>query len=224
MSIHDLRLLKRQQTDPAASPLELPPKPAPQRPTTLIQAEHFHPFVSTWTFLNIFSKALHLSTFTLDEFAGALKHGELTGQSCRLLVELHAVLTNVIGTDTSRVLGSTGASVLPIVLAEKAARDAGGSDAEGEEDEVGDDEDEDELAEDDDGASSRGSSMAPPPPRGREERELDMLIRTGIRHARRWDRTAKLKSAEGRAGWEKHMIGALCQVRLDCAGLVLPRW
>lgn len=125
-----------------------------------------------------------------------------------MIAELHASLTNVIGSDTSRVLGSTGASVLPFVLAEKAGEgdDEDGAMAAGE-----DDDQEDELADDgDDGASSIATNGRPA--RSKEDLELDMLIRTGMRHARRWDRTAKLKSAEGRDGWEKHMIGALCQV------------
>lgn len=44
-----------------------------------------------------------------------------------------------------------------------------------------------------------------------EESELNKLVRLGISHAKRWDRQAKLKSADGREGWEKHLIGALCQ-------------
>ncbi|KAM0750856.1 hypothetical protein T439DRAFT_288911 [Meredithblackwellia eburnea MCA 4105] len=43
------------------------------------------------------------------------------------------------------------------------------------------------------------------------EDEFDALIRRGISHSKRWDRTAKLKSAEGKEGWERHMIGCLCQ-------------
>lgn len=66
---------------------------------------------------------------------------------------------------------------------------------------------------------------APKPPRepGQEDVEMDeepelaegefqALVRKGISHSRRWDRTAKLKVAAGREGWERHMVGALCQV------------
>ena len=44
-----------------------------------------------------------------------------------------------------------------------------------------------------------------------EESELNKLVRIGISYAKRWDRQAKLKYSEGREGWEKHLIGAICQ-------------
>lgn len=88
---------------------------------------------------------------------------------------MHACLTNVIATDTSRVLGSTGAP--PVPTAPSSAADDAGAEAEDEED------------------------------------EFDKLIRKGMAHSKRWDRMAKLKSADGREGWERHLIGALCQVR-----------
>lgn len=44
-----------------------------------------------------------------------------------------------------------------------------------------------------------------------EQSELNRLVRLGISYGKRWDRQAKLKYSEGREGWERHLIGALCQ-------------
>jgi len=55
------------------------------------------------------------------------------------------------------------------------------------------------------------------------DEELDALVRRGIAYSKRWDRMAKLKSADGRAGWEKHVIGALCQVSTPSPNLWTTR-
>lgn len=133
-------------------------------------------------------RPLHLSTFTLDDFSSALRH-PFREPKCLLVSEIHSALVNLIGADQSRVFGSTGASTLDSLRAEA-------TEAEGEE--------RDELDEDnDDGGVAQGEGYSA---------ELDALVRRGIGYARRWDRSAKLKSADGRAGWERHVIGAICQV------------
>ena len=101
------------------------------------------------------------------------------------------------------MFGSTGASTLPSLLAE--ASEARGEDKEV--DELDDDWDvpnDGQALEEDQGYSA----------------ELDALVRRGIGYARRWDRSAKLKSADGRSGWEKYVIGALCQVSSSFVTLV----
>ncbi|KWU45025.1 hypothetical protein RHOSPDRAFT_16896 [Rhodotorula sp. JG-1b] len=168
MSIHDGRVLRRVNTDLPP----LPPKPQPKR-TLPVPREQFDRFVETWNALNIFAKPLNLSTFSMDDYAGALAHDTLSPR-CILLVEIHASLTNVLGTDGSRVLGST--------TAVPSRRPAGGAAAPLDGDEI-----------------------------PYEESELNKLVRLGIAYAKRWDRQAKLKYAEGREGWERHLVGALCQ-------------
>lgn len=152
-----------------------------------------------------------MSTFSMDDYAGALSHGTLTPR-CVLLVEIHASLTNVLGTDGSRVLGST--------TAVPSRRPVGGpeSDAAARAD---DDDGEDQL--DGEGtpapsgsATGGGEADALDEADGDgevpyEETELNKLVRMGIAYAKRWDRQAKLKYAEGREGWERHLVGALCQ-------------
>ncbi|ORY78029.1 hypothetical protein BCR35DRAFT_353018 [Leucosporidium creatinivorum] len=190
MSIHDGRILRRVNAEPPS----LPPKPIANK-DILVPVELFDSFISTWNLINIFSKPLNISTFTLDEFSSALRHPFLDPK-CVLLAELHSSLTNIIATDTSRVFGSTGAAPLPAVKGETASvvgaedeeKDEIVEDGEGEEKEKGADEMEEEFDE-----------------------ELDALVRRGIAYSKRWDRMAKLKSADGRAGWERHVIGALCQ-------------
>lgn len=107
----------------------------------------------------------------MDDFASALTHDTLDPR-CILLAEIHGCLTNVIATDPSRVLGSTGATRIEFEAEEG----------------------EEEMAV------------------ANDEDELDKLIRHGLHHSKRWDRMAKLKNADGRLGWERHLIGALCQV------------
>lgn len=157
----------------------------------------------------------------MDDYAGALAHDTLSPR-CILLVEIHASLTNVLGTDGSRVLGST--------TAVPSRRPAGGAGAhvssahdDDNEDQLdpdqpisestpvpgaesvqgGDDEDDDDQL---DGAAADDGDEIP-----YEESELNKLVRMGIAYAKRWDRQAKLKYAEGREGWERHLVGALCQ-------------
>lgn len=201
MSIHDGRILRRVNAELPT----LPPKPTPSR-ELLVPPELFDTFIGTWNFLNVFScvsplfltvprtaadtyptlganrTPFALTNFSLDDFAGALHHRTLDPR-CILLAEVHACLTNVIGTDPSRVLGTSGA--FPGVLA-PSPEDEG-----------------EEVSEE-----------------WQKEIELDKLIRRGIAYSRRWDRTAKLKGVDGRDGWERHMIGALCQVRFFSPALV----
>lgn len=141
------------------------------------------------------SKPLSLSTFSLDDFAAALQHTAIEPR-CALLAQIHGCLTNVIGTDTSRVLGLTTAAPRPIPRAASATIDK---------------------------RSATPSSPAPQEPvvdleaideleEVEEEEELDRLVRVGLKYSARWDRLTKLKNVEGRKGWERHLVGALCQV------------
>ncbi|GAA5988815.1 hypothetical protein JCM10908_006182 [Rhodotorula pacifica] len=215
MSIHDGRILRRVNTDLPP----LPPKPQPKR-TLPVPREQFDCFVETWNALNIFSKPLNLSTFSMDDYAGALAHDTLSPR-CILLVEIHASLTNVLGTDGSRVLGST--------TAVPSRRPAGGSSSAvaAANDDSRDDENEDQLdpdqpvsestpalgvesaqgggGDDEDQLDGNGAKIP------YEESELNKLVRMGITYAKRWDRQAKLKYADARVGWERHLVGALCQ-------------
>ncbi|GAA5883689.1 hypothetical protein JCM3774_002954 [Rhodotorula dairenensis] len=214
MSIHDGRVLRRVNTDLPP----LPPKPQPKQ-TLPVPRERFDRFVETWNALNIFAKPLNLSTFTMDDYAGALAHDTLSPR-CTLLVEIHASLTNVLGTDGSRVLGSTTA-----VPSRRPAGSAGGQVS------SHDDENEDQLdpdqpilestpapgaesvqgGEDDDQLDGAPADDGDGDEIPYEESELNKLVRMGIAYAKRWDRQAKLKYAEGREGWERHLVGALCQ-------------
>lgn len=52
------------------------------------------------------------------------------------------------------------------------------------------------------------------------EENLDRLVRKGLVYSKKWDRLSKLKLADGRKGWEKHVVGALCQVSLSSSFLI----
>lgn len=110
-------------------------------------------------------------------------------------------------------MGSTGATPLFVAAANAAALAAKEGEGEG----GGAEEEKDELEEDELEGGGGVEEEEVEGLMGVEEawgdEELDTLVRKGISHAKRWDRTAKLKSADGREGWERHMIGALCQVR-----------
>lgn len=204
LTIHDGRTLRRvnQELPP------LPPKPKPSR-DLLVPAGLFDDFIVAWNMLNVFGKPIGLSTFSLDDFASALYH-HTNEPKCVLLAEVHACLTNVIGSDHSRVFGQTGAAPLafgavgaldqaedgPVTRDSSVAPEA---QVAGDVDELASNaEGADEMAVDQNGA-------------GPEDEEFDALIRKGVHYSRRWDRSAKLKVAEGREGWERHMVGALCQ-------------
>jgi bromodomain adjacent to zinc finger domain protein 1A len=159
------------------------------------------------------SKPLSLSTFNIDDLASALSHST-SSPRCGLLAEIHAALTNVISTDASRVLGSTtaaplptaaqtrdierGSSADPVDIARRSSVDMELSTVAAE--------DVDDLDDD----------LAAP----ETEEDLDRLVRKGLLYSKKWDRLSKLKLADGRKGWEKHMIGALCQVRLSFARVI----
>ncbi|GAA5938072.1 hypothetical protein JCM3775_005332 [Rhodotorula graminis] len=213
MSIIDGRILRRVNAELPS----LPPKPQPHRDLP-VPADVFDRFIETWNILNIFSKSLNLSPFTLDDYAGALKH-DTTSPRCVLLTEIHASLTNIIGTDTSRVLGSTmavtshGGGSAGAAKADSAATPVpedgaesvnGGGGANGE----GVDELAASAGDGNDGDTTLADATDDIP---YEESELNKLVRIGISYAKRWDRQAKLKYSEGRDGWEKHLIGAMCQ-------------
>ncbi|GAA5995905.1 uncharacterized protein JCM10292_004821 [Rhodotorula paludigena] len=207
MSIHDGRVLRRVNAELP----QLPPKPQPNRALP-VPAESFDRFIETWNMLNVFCKPLNLSPFTVDDYANALAHST-TSPRCVLLTEIHASLTNVIGTDNSRVLGSTtavssqhggargaaagtGADATPVPDDGREGTPNGG---EGE-DQLGG-----EMGDADDAGAGAGGEIA------YEQSELNKLVRLGISYAKRWDRQAKLKYSEGREGWERHLIGAVCQ-------------
>ncbi|BGO94315.1 hypothetical protein NBRC10512_002764 [Rhodotorula toruloides] len=204
MSIIDGRVLRRVNSELPT----LPPKPQPKR-DLLVPEENFDRFVETWNMLNVFSKALNISPFSLDDYAGALNHPHAHPR-CTLLTEIHASLTNIIGTDNSRVLGSTTA--VPSYGRGGAAAAAAAAAAAGEEPGTPAAEGDDQLA---DGAGAAAGAERDGTVEYEqipyEESELNKLVRLGISHAKRWDRQAKLKSADKREGWEKHLIGALCQ-------------
>jgi bromodomain adjacent to zinc finger domain protein 1A len=46
---------------------------------------------------------------------------------------------------------------------------------------------------------------------GMTAEEQELVARKALEYSRGWDRGAKLKSADGRDGWERHLIGLLCQ-------------
>ncbi|BGP00501.1 hypothetical protein NBRC10513v2_006305 [Rhodotorula toruloides] len=201
MSIIDGRVLRRVNSELPT----LPPKPQPKR-DLLVPEENFDRFVETWNMLNVFSKALNISPFSLDDYAGALQHPHAHPR-CILLTEIHASLTNIIGTDNSRVLGSTtavpsyGRGGAAAAAAAAAGDETGTPAAEGD----------DQLADAGAGAAAERDGTVEYEQIPYEESELNKLVRLGISHAKRWDRQAKLKSADKREGWEKHLIGALCQ-------------
>ncbi|BGP26830.1 DDT domain-containing protein [Rhodotorula toruloides] len=203
MSIIDGRVLRRVNSELPT----LPPKPQPKR-DLLVPEDNFDRFIETWTMLNVFSKALNISPFSLDDYAGALDHPHAHPR-CTLLTEIHASLTNIIGTDNSRVLGSTTA-VPSYGRGGPAAAAAAAAATGGEEPGTPAAEGDDQLAEAGAAGGERDGTVEyehiP-----YEESELNKLVRLGISHAKRWDRQAKLKSADKREGWEKHLIGALCQ-------------
>lgn len=189
----------------------------------------------------------------MDDYVGALTHSSRDeGHECVLLAELHASLTNIIGTDASRVLGSS--SIMATMLAHGGGNGAGGEGASGgsgrgrrgrgrpsssssrkrkenggdetpraqspangagnhEGDEVEDDEEEiDELDENDQDDEMAGPGEGPEAAAlSPEEIFFGKLIKRGIQYGKRWDRQAKLKSDQLREGWERHLIGAICQ-------------
>ncbi|GAA5864183.1 hypothetical protein JCM8547_001283 [Rhodosporidiobolus lusitaniae] len=205
MSIHDGRVLRRVNAERPP----LPTKPQPKR-DLLVPPENFDRFIETWNLLNVFSKPLHLSTFSLDDYAAALKHDTLSPH-CVLLTEIHASLTNVLGTDNSRVLGSTTAVSAPVgaFAAVPEATPTPGPEGETPVGEGGNPLEEDQL----DGAASGGGGAydGAVDVLAYEQSELNRLVRLGISYGKRWDRQAKLKYNEGREGWERHLVGALCQ-------------
>ncbi|GAA5973155.1 hypothetical protein JCM11641_006296 [Rhodosporidiobolus odoratus] len=198
-SVIDGRILRRTKTDVP----ELPVKPQPKK-GLLVPKESVDRFVETWNTLNVFSKPLFLSPFSLDDYYGALTHTTLDPR-CTLLVEIHASLTNVIGTDTSRVLGSTGA-VKASQVSHATHTPTPGPEETGTP--MGEDSNPLDAAQDEvpGGGGGEIDSLA-----AYEQSETNKLVRLGISYGKRWDRQAKLKSAEGREGWERHLIGALCQ-------------
>lgn len=136
----------------------------------------------------------------MDELAAALAQ-TVPETPSQLIVEIHATLTNVLGSDSSRVFGTSGAPSLQDLRKAEAGQ-------EGAEEEI------DELEEDEDESENGGAGEAHDVPvrYTAEDREADLLVRRGIRYSKRWDRTAKLKYVDGRKGWTRHLIGALCQV------------
>ncbi|GAA6007157.1 hypothetical protein JCM10207_001527 [Rhodosporidiobolus poonsookiae] len=212
MSIIDGRVLRRVNADIP----DLPVKPQPRK-DLLVPPEHFDRFIETWNMLNVFSKPLSLSTFSLDDYAGALTHAT-SDPRCTLLVEIHASLTNVIGTDTSRVLGSTTAVTSHGfgrgAVAGASGGDSGAGGAGTPMKEEANPLEVDQLAE-----GSPAPAAEPEAEGGDaaadlaayEHSELNRLVRLGITFGKRWDRQAKLKYKDGREGWEHHLVGALCQ-------------
>ena len=47
---------------------------------------------------------------------------------------------------------------------------------------------------------------------GMTTKERERLVRKALKYCKKWDRSAKLKVTDGRKGWERHLVGILCQV------------
>ncbi|GAA5898704.1 uncharacterized protein JCM6883_003396 [Sporobolomyces salmoneus] len=216
MSIHDGRVLRRTKTEVPT----LPPKPLPRR-NLPVDNDNFDVFIETWNMLNTFSKPLALSPFTLDDYVGALNHNSRApGEECVLLAEIHAALTNIIGTDLSRVLGSS--SIMATMLAQGGgggggegntpikkgteSRGGGGDETPRAGTPAVEGEEVDELEE-----STVDSKTTQQPELSPQEIFFGKLIKRGIQYGKRWDRQAKLKAETKRVGWEQHLIGAICQ-------------
>ncbi|EJT97839.1 hypothetical protein DACRYDRAFT_71506 [Dacryopinax primogenitus] len=60
--------------------------------------EVWETFLETWNFLSIFSKPLLLAPFTMDDYAGALRH-RLADPPCVLIAETHQALLTLIARD-----------------------------------------------------------------------------------------------------------------------------
>lgn len=43
------------------------------------------------------------------------------------------------------------------------------------------------------------------------DEERAKYVRFGLVYSRKWDRSKRLTAANGRNGWEKHLVGCLCQ-------------
>lgn len=161
-------------------------------------------------FISCRRKSISLSPFSIDDFASVLFHSELEPR-CLLLAEIHGCLTNVIATDASRVFGISGAAPVPLYGDAEEEEEEGdearsiNGDVKAKIEEIVEEEKEVEKVKEEEEEDDEDQVV---------EEEYWALIRKGISHSKRWDRMAKLKSAEGREGWERHMIGAICQVSL----------
>jgi hypothetical protein len=147
----------------------------------------------------------------MDDYYGALTHstrGQEPQDNCVLLAEIHAALTNIIGTDLyARVTGSSSIMGHGVNGGGEEANENGNGNENG----AGGDEtpragtpsgeEVDELDE---------SSNQPPTELTPEEVFFQKLIKRGLQFGKRWDRQAKLKAEYGREGWETHLIGAVC--------------
>ncbi|KAK4049577.1 hypothetical protein OIV83_004075 [Microbotryomycetes sp. JL201] len=190
--IEDLDIVRSQTSSQSAvrGPIS---RPSPDR-SLPVSRDIFSRFVCVWANISIFSKCLGVSLFTMDDFANALKH-TATDPPCQLLIEVHASLTNIIGSDSSRVFGTTGAPSVQELQRVEATGEL----------EV------DELEQDDEGANGHIVNGFNGHNSASAEHELNVLLRKGISYSRRWEKTAKLKAADGRKGWMRHVVGALCQ-------------
>ncbi|KAM0786677.1 hypothetical protein ACM66B_002124 [Microbotryomycetes sp. NB124-2] len=172
-------------------------RPSPNRSVPVSQ-DVFARFVCVWANVSVFANCLGVSLFTLDDLADALKHSTAE-PPCRLLVEVHASLTNIIGSDSSRVYGTSGApSIQALQKVEVDQMEI------------------DELEDSDDGVAnghgrSNGSGEGTNKMTASEEHEMNVLLRRGIRYSKRWEKSAKLKASDERKGWMRHVVGALCQ-------------
>ncbi|RPD82643.1 chromatin remodeling complex protein [Lentinus tigrinus ALCF2SS1-7] len=54
-------------------------------------------FLMSWNFLVVYGQPLHMSSFTMDDFEGALRHSVIEPQ-CQLLAEVHATLIYILRT------------------------------------------------------------------------------------------------------------------------------
>ncbi|KAK4047347.1 hypothetical protein OIO90_006206 [Microbotryomycetes sp. JL221] len=181
-------------------------RPRPKQ-TLPVSQDIFGKFVSLWSNLNVFARCLGLSTFTLDDFAQALNHSK-PEPTCSLIVELHASLTNIIGSDNSRVFGTTGAPSAQILQRIEVDPDDMEIDELEDDTGTGDDADDAQIALN---SHRRQTSNGDGIFTAGQTHELNVLLRRGISFSRRWDKSAKLKASNGRRGWLRHVVGALCQ-------------
>jgi hypothetical protein len=73
---------------------DLPIRPPSSHNTML--PDCFGTFLMTWSFLNVFSRPLHLSPFSLDDFEWALRHTSMHHQKNVLVYEVMVALLNCI--------------------------------------------------------------------------------------------------------------------------------
>lgn len=73
---------------------DLPTRPPPSHDTVV--SDCFGTFLMAWSFLNVFSRPLRLSPFSLDDFEAALRHTSVHHQKSGMVDEVMVALLNCI--------------------------------------------------------------------------------------------------------------------------------